>query len=165
MLYQQRVMQEVATRIPGTLRLMLKNTPWTIKKSCIQKWMQHSFQSSITNGDLDFFEKKSLNLIVTDINLRFNLTLKNKQLTINEYHQNADCEFTGSFYDLLLIAAQKRDPDTLFFQRKLMISGNTEVGLAIKNWLASLDMKASLHPLAQGPFVKFTDWVDEFTHT
>lgn len=161
MLYQQRVMQEVATRTPGALQMILNNTPWLVKKYCIQKWMQHSFQSSIRNGDLIFFENKSLNLIVSDIKLRFNITMKNNQLHINEYNSNYDCEFTGNFYDLLLIAAQKRDPDTLFFQRKLMISGDTELGLSIKNWLASLDFNTSLHPITKDIFEKITPWIDE----
>ncbi len=161
MLYQQRVMQEVVNRIPNALQLILKNTPWVIKKSCIQTWMQNSFQSSIANGDLDFFENKSLNLIVDDIKLRFTIRLNRGKLSINQYSQNSDCEFTGNFYDLLLIAAQKRDPDTLFFQRKLMMSGDTQLGLAIKNWLASLDVKTSLHSIAQGPFEKLANWIDE----
>lgn len=163
MLYQQRVMQEVVNRIPGTLQLMLEKAPWVIKKTCIQTWMQHSFRSSIVNGDLDFFENKSLNLIVDDIKLRFTIRLNRGKLYINQYGQNSDCEFTGNFYDLLLIAAQKRDPDMLFFQRKLMMSGDTELGLAIKNWLASLDLKSSLPLIVQGPFEKFSHWIDETT--
>lgn len=35
-------------------------------------------------------------------------------------------------------------PDTLFFQRKLGIQGDTELGLYIKNLLASLDLTQQL---------------------
>lgn len=161
MLYQQRVMQEVALKLPNALSLILKVMPWSVKRISIQKWMQHSFQTSIDQGELDFFEHHSLNLVVTDIKLRFNIAIANKQFCIGEYQHNADCEFTGDFYNLLLIAAQKRDPDTLFFQRKLMMSGDTQLGLAIKNWLAGLDLKTSLHPVAQGSFEKLASWIDE----
>jgi predicted lipid carrier protein YhbT len=32
-----------------------------------------------------------------------------------------------------MIAARKQDPDTLFFQRRLVIEGDTELGLYVKN--------------------------------
>ncbi|MGB7997639.1 MAG: SCP2 sterol-binding domain-containing protein, partial [Photobacterium halotolerans] len=44
--------------------------------------------------------------------------------------------------------ARKVDPDTLFFQRRLTMQGDTELGLAVKNLLDSLDLDSlpkSLH--------------------
>ncbi|STL79926.1 sterol-binding protein [Escherichia coli] len=44
----------------------------------------------------------------------------------------ADVSFSADASDLLMIAARKQDPDTLFFQRRLVIEGDTELGLYVK---------------------------------
>jgi predicted lipid carrier protein YhbT len=42
-------------------------------------------------------------------------------------------------YDLGRLAARKEDPDTLFFSRRLVMEGDTELGLLIKNTLDAID--------------------------
>ncbi|MEF1307042.1 SCP2 sterol-binding domain-containing protein, partial [Vibrio owensii] len=36
---------------------------------------------------------------------------------------------------------RKEDPDTLFFQRRLSIEGDTELGLEVKNLMDSVDLE------------------------
>ncbi len=50
-------------------------------------------------------------------------------------------DFVGDI-DLKLLA-KKQDPDSLFFQRKLKMSGSTELGLFVKNFLDSFDTNSS----------------------
>ena len=45
----------------------------------------------------------------------------------------------GNGREFLLRASRQEDPDTLFFRRRLMIEGDTDLGLGIKNLLDSLD--------------------------
>jgi len=49
--------------------------------------------------------------------------------------------FSASSEDLLFIAGGKEDPDTLFFQRRLKIEGDTEQGLEVKNLIDALDIE------------------------
>ena len=51
----------------------------------------------------------------------------------------ADTEIRGPLGSFILLAAQKEDPDALFFRRQLIIEGDTDLGLQVKNWLDSLD--------------------------
>jgi predicted lipid carrier protein YhbT len=44
----------------------------------------------------------------------------------------------GSATDLLLLASRLEDADTLFFQRRLQLTGDTELGLAVRNLLDQL---------------------------
>jgi predicted lipid carrier protein YhbT len=53
---------------------------------------------------------------------------------------DADVRFSATSDDLLLIAGRKEDPDTLFFQRRLKIEGDTEIGLEVKNLIDALDI-------------------------
>jgi predicted lipid carrier protein YhbT len=47
----------------------------------------------------------------------------------------ADVTVRASLRDYLALAARREDPDTLFFARRLVIEGDTALGLAIKNAL------------------------------
>jgi predicted lipid carrier protein YhbT len=62
----------------------------------------------------------------------------------------ADLVIKASLHDLALLAARKEDPDTLFFSRRLVMEGDTELGLMIKNTLDAIDGMpfdpALLHP-------------------
>ncbi|MGU3845410.1 ubiquinone anaerobic biosynthesis accessory factor UbiT, partial [Vibrio diabolicus] len=49
--------------------------------------------------------------------------------------------FSCNINDLVLIAGRKEDPDTLFFQRRLSIEGDTELGLEVKNLMDSVDLE------------------------
>lgn len=50
----------------------------------------------------------------------------------------ADVTVRASLPDFLALALRREDPDTLFFSRRLVLEGDTELGLAIKNALDSL---------------------------
>ena len=50
--------------------------------------------------------------------------------------------FTASAFDFYLMARRLEDPDTLFFNRRLRIDGDTELGLVVKNALDSVDWLA-----------------------
>ena len=41
------------------------------------------------------------------------------------------------------MASRQVDPDTLMFQRRLVMEGDTELGLALKNYLDGMDIEAS----------------------
>ncbi len=44
----------------------------------------------------------------------------------------------GSLTDLLLLTSRQEDADTLFFQRRLQLTGDTELGLTARNLLERL---------------------------
>jgi len=48
-----------------------------------------------------------------------------------------DATIRAGLEDYLALALRREDPDTLFFSRKLVIEGDTELALSIKNALDS----------------------------
>jgi predicted lipid carrier protein YhbT len=58
-----------------------------------------------------------------------------------------DLAITATARDFLLLVARREDPDTLFFSRRLVSEGDTELGLLVKNLLDALDPEAALHHL------------------
>lgn len=51
--------------------------------------------------------------------------------------------------DFVLLMSRREDPDTLFFSRRLVSEGDTELGLVVKNLLDALDPDAVLRRLPQ----------------
>jgi predicted lipid carrier protein YhbT len=58
-----------------------------------------------------------------------------------------DLTISATARDFLLLLGRREDPDTLFFSRRLVSEGDTELGLIVKNLLDSLDPEAVLSRL------------------
>jgi len=55
--------------------------------------------------------------------------------------------FSACAFDFYLMARRLEDPDTLFFNRRLRIEGDTELGLMVKNALDAIDWQSLPAPL------------------
>lgn len=62
--------------------------------------------------------------------------------------QDEDLSLSACAADFLVMMQGEMDADTLFFQRRLRISGDTELGLVVKNWLDTEERPAWLRRLA-----------------
>lgn len=125
----------------GVLALPLALAPFSIKRRLIQQLLNWQFQHALAEGDLDFLQGRYLGIEISDIKLRWVTTLNNGQLSVSDAAE-ADVWFRGHANDLLLVAARKADPDMLFFQRRLAIEGDTELGLEVKNLMDALELEA-----------------------
>jgi len=103
----------------------------------------------LSEGELDFLEGRFLGIEIADVNLQWITTLQNGRLTVSR-DAEADVWFRGEANDLLLVAARKADPDMLFFQRRLVIEGDTELGLEVKNLMDAIELDAMPTPLRTG---------------
>ncbi len=56
-----------------------------------------------------------------------------------------DVRISGTLHDFLLLATRREDPDTLFFNRRLNIEGDTATGLHVKNLIDALDYDVQTH--------------------
>lgn len=61
-----------------------------------------------------------------------------------EMADHADVTFTATAEDFLRLALRLEDPDTLFFNRRLLIEGNTDLGLTVKNLLDTVELDSLL---------------------
>ncbi|MFC4159038.1 ubiquinone anaerobic biosynthesis accessory factor UbiT [Chitinimonas lacunae] len=58
--------------------------------------------------------------------------------------KTVDLELGAAAIDFFGLLRGEVDADTLFFQRRLRISGDTELGLLVKNWLDATERPAFL---------------------
>lgn len=61
-------------------------------------------------------------------------------------HGRPDLEFNADAATFLQMITLQEDPDTLFFNRRLMIEGDTELGLRVKNMLDAVDVGQYFEP-------------------
>jgi len=99
----------------------------------------------IADGDLEFMNGRHLRVEVRDAGLHFNLTFDGNRLLAAAENGAPDLVFRGNVHDFLLLAARREDSDTLFFQRRLQIEGDTDMGLEIKNLLDAIDVGSLLN--------------------
>ncbi len=89
-------------------------------------------------GSLDFMRGRRLGIEVADLGLAWVIELEGGRLRACAPGVAAEATVRGSLTDLLLLAARLEDADTLFFQRRLWLTGDTELGLTARNLLDRL---------------------------
>lgn len=119
-----------------------KIMPNNISNKAIVVLFNKVFAQAIKEGELDFLIDKWVIIKVNDIGLHFSLSLKNNQLIYRLGDEN-DLTLAGNSCEFLQLLGKTQDPDSLFFQRKLKMSGSTELGLFVKNFLDSFDVNSS----------------------
>lgn len=62
----------------------------------------------------------------------------------------ADVTFTATAQDFARLALRLEDPDTLFFNRRLLIEGDTDLGLTVKNMLDAVELETAAAGMPAG---------------
>lgn len=124
---------------PSMMSVPVKLAPFALKRQVLEQVLSWQFRQALEEGELTFLEGRWLSIDVHDIGLRWFTSVENDRLIVRE--AAADVSFRASASDLLMIAARKQDPDTLFFQRRLVIEGDTELGLYVKNLMDAIELE------------------------
>ena len=127
---------------PSLLARPFSFLPQKLHNTAIVKSLNTVLEEALREGDLDFLEDQSVSVEVTDLKLRFALSLNQEKLVASQWQANDDVNLRGHLYDFLLLASRQEDSDTLFFQRRLKMTGSTDLGLEVKNLLDGLDMES-----------------------
>lgn len=92
----------------------------------------------LSAGALDDLAGRCLGVEVTDLELRWVVAIGDRRIEVLGPSAAAESTVRGAATDLLLLASRLEDADTLFFQRRLQVTGDTELGLAVRNLLDQL---------------------------
>lgn len=83
---------------------------------------------------------KHICIRVRDAGISFHFTLDQNGLAARNASAQPDLAISASAQDFVLLALRKEDPDTLFFSRRLVMEGDTELGLLVKNTLDGMEL-------------------------
>jgi predicted lipid carrier protein YhbT len=62
----------------------------------------------------------------------------------------SDVTFSATAADFARLALRLEDPDTLFFNRRLLIEGDTDLGLGVKNMLDAVELETAAAKMPAG---------------
>lgn len=129
-------------RAKDILASMIRRLPVAPPSMALAQVLNMALRLKLLPDDLGWLEGRSFRIEANDVGVQCRLHFANGQ-----FAQSAISEVTirASAADFLLMMRRKVDPDTLFFQRRLMLEGDTDLGLSIKNLLDSLDLTPVLN--------------------
>jgi predicted lipid carrier protein YhbT len=117
---------------------LIRRVPFVIQRVALQQALNRCLAEPLRDGEFDLLRGRWLCLRIPDLDLAWYLTRNRDGLQIAE-RARADVTIRGNWREFLLLASRQEDPDTLFFRRRLVIEGDTELGLTLKNLIDSLD--------------------------
>ena len=135
-------------RLPASrwLQWPIDWVPHPLLEALVARVARHLLAEALQDGSLDLLEGRILAVRVRDPELPLRLTLKGGRLC-SAGSGAAHATISARSDDLLLLAAGRIDPDTRFFHRRLRLSGDTELGLAVKNVLDTIDLETIPGPI------------------
>ena len=146
-----------ATNLCRFIASPLRWLPQRIHGGGLSLMLNHLLAHPMADGELDFLRNRVVNLEITDIGIKFRLQLGEQGFSsVPTTSTDADVRFSGDLLTFLLLATQREDADTLFFQRRLRIQGDTALGLHLKNFLDAMEELPLPGPARQG-LEHFTD--------
>lgn len=123
-MYMQKVVQQSLQWLPPRLLASLIEQP-----------LNYILQAERQRGAFAFLRQHWVQIEVSDYPLTLYVCCQqhSRRLRVTMQAQTAVVRMRADSTALLQLILQQVDPDTLFFQRKLLITGDTEMGLYLKN--------------------------------
>lgn len=121
--------------------------PFRLQQLTLESILPKVFAEALLDGDLDCLENKAIEIFVNDLNTGWNIGLVEGEVSVTPALGDADVTISGNAHEFFLLLSRQEDPDTLFFQRRLSIEGDTELGLEVKNLMDGIDPDSLPAPL------------------
>jgi len=143
----QQTLEPVVKRFfaPQKLSRLVTRAPQKLNRKIVEKILNSVFAEQINEGDFDFLENRSLQIEIIDARLFVGLSYNLSEITCQSFNNTpfqSDVTLSVNTVDAIQLVQQEVDPDTLFFQRKLKIRGDTELAHHVKNTIDTLDPEA-----------------------
>jgi len=132
---------------PQLMALPLRLCPPPVERRLLERALNHLLAELIADGEFDYLAGRRLAVEIEDMDLRWVVTAGDKRLQTVSGRESADASIRGRALEFLLLIARLEDPDTLFFQRRLEVTGDTAIGLTTRNLLDRLPIEALPLPL------------------
>jgi len=114
------------------------------------KTLNLMLQRGLLPADMSLFAGRKFEIDVLDAGIKVRFGADDQKFLDQDYEGAPDLRLAANGIDFLRMMMREEDPDTLFFNRKLRIEGDTELGLITKNLLDSVDWPFSQWLLKRG---------------
>ncbi|MBX3526876.1 MAG: SCP2 sterol-binding domain-containing protein [Rhodoblastus sp.] len=140
----------------SVMRRLLRHAPAPLQGRLLERAVNQLLRGQPLAARLDELAGKCFRLCVDDVPLAlsFEVVAGGLRRTTRAPHVT----IRGTLQDFVDLARRREDPDTLFFQRRLAVEGETETGLHLKNLLDGweYDLPGHLRAVLPGPVAGLT---------
>lgn len=133
---------------PHPLARLIAHLPTLPPSFTLTRVLNLVLHEVIRRGDLQALHGKHIAICVADAGLRLHFTVRPGGFSPVDSSGAPDLAISATLHDFYLLATRREDPDTLFFNRRLVVEGDTELGLVAKNTLDGIELPslAALQP-------------------
>jgi len=127
---------------PQSIGWLALSTPQKLNLLFIESLLNHFMRDLLMEGEFEFLQdhKLAIHLIDTGVYCQIGYHLgRLRALSLTATEPENDVLLAVNVADAINLIQQKVDPDTLFFRRRLKISGSTELAHQVKNTIDNLD--------------------------
>ena len=127
--------------LPPPLGQLLGRLPRYPGAWMFSRWLNLALAPQLPGDVKAALEGRLLRLGVRDAGLQFDFAWhgRRQRFEPGRAADRPDLLIAASLHDLWLLAMRREDPDTLFFSRRLVLEGDTELALLFKNTLDAIE--------------------------
>lgn len=107
-------------------------------RQLVQRALAAALARPLAAGAFDALAGRRIAIEVPELRLRMCVAIGERQLEVLPPGTAAEATVRGSALDLLALVGRTEDADALFFQRRLGLEGDVELGLTLRNLLDRL---------------------------
>ena len=133
-------MSAVSYKVPSPLAKALSRLPVLPGSMLFVMGLNLLLAKHLPADTLSMLEGETLRIKVVDAGVRFDFIWQRGTFTPARHQNEPALTIAATAHDFLLMMQRKEDPDTLFFSRRLVMEGDTELGLLVKNTLDAIDL-------------------------
>ena len=134
-------------RLPRLIAALGRRMPQFPHSIALAVGLNLALRPRLSEDTIELLRGRPIGIRVEDAGIDFRVRLGERGFVPLFGDVKPDVVFTACAFDFYLMARRLEDPDTLFFNRRLRIEGDTELGLVVKNALDAVDWLALPGPL------------------
>jgi predicted lipid carrier protein YhbT len=133
--------------LPAGAARLIGGLPATPPTLALVTLLNRLMARGVLPADMALLDGRRFAVKVSDAGLTLRFAAAGTAFRVDHATDEPDLRITAKLADFARMMLREDDPDTLFFQRRLLIEGDTELGLIVKNLLDSVDWSDT--PLAR----------------
>jgi len=133
-------MEQPAFNFPKPIATLVSLLPTFPPSFVFTKVLNLALDRIILTENLQPLHGKHIAIFVKDLGLNLHFIIDAGKFIPTRSGKVPDLTISATAKDFYLLATRKEDPDTLFFSRRLMVEGDTELGLVAKNTLDAIEL-------------------------
>nr|WP_249115984.1 SCP2 sterol-binding domain-containing protein [Azoarcus sp. L1K30] len=133
-----------AFTLPATLARVVARLPQQPPAQALVGALNLALDRVLPRDQLEPLIGRKLRMRVSDAGLTLDFTFDERGFHRGKGISTPDLTLSATARDYLALALREEDADTLFFSRRLIMEGDTDLGLLVKNTLDAVDWDALL---------------------